>query len=252
MNPTLLEKLGMTDKEVKVYLKLLELGTSGANSLALRLSENRTTTYSLLLSLQKKGFVSHYVRAGVKIFVPTEPNVLINKYMEGAKGLVGMLPQLLALSNTAASKPKITFYEGVSGIKQIAEILLEVPGSVRESFMGLNEATVHPEMKKYLEEDFLPRRIESKILYRGIVAGYVPMTKQYPQTEKGHLRELKYVDPKIFPLKIHVDIFPRNKVAIYSYDKDDMIGVIIEHEHFFTTMKSVFRLAWLGADLLKH
>ncbi|MBP9718409.1 hypothetical protein KBD59_03890 [Candidatus Gracilibacteria bacterium] len=250
MNQKLLEKLGMSDKEVGVYLKLLEVGTSGANSLALRLNENRTTTYSLLLALQKKGFVSYYLRAGVKIFVPTEPNVLINKYMEDAKGLSTILPQLLALSNTAATKPKITFYEGLSGIKQIAEILLEEPCSVRESFMGLEEETVHPEMKKYLEEDFLPRRIELGILYRGIVAGYVPMTKKYPQTEKGHLRELKYVDPKKFPIKIHVDIFPRNKVAIYSYHRDDMIGVIIEHEHFFTTMKSVFRLAWAGVDVL--
>lgn len=249
MNQTLLQKLNMTSKEVQVYLKLLELGSSGANSLSKRLNENRTSTYSLLWSMQKKGFVSYIKKGNVKYFMPADPSILIKNYIEEAHGLQKFLPELLVLYNKFGSpKPKITFYEGVSGIKQIGEILLEVPGSTRYSFMGADEKTIHPEIKRYYEEDFVNRRIKLGITYQAIVTGFLPMGSEFEKTEKGQLRKLKFVDPEKFPVKIHIDIFPKNKVALYSYHKDEMMGVMIEHEAFYKTMVTVFKLAWAGVD----
>lgn len=238
----------MTPKEIKVYLKLLELGSSGANSLSKRIDENRTSTYSLLQAMEKKGFISYIIKAKIKYYVPADPQVLINHYYDDAKTLKSLLPELLAIHNKFGQKPKITFYEGVNGIKQLCEILLEAPGTVRESFMGVDEKRIHPEIKKYFEEDFVNRRIELGIHYRGIVNGYLPMGTKHAKTEKDQLRELKYIDSKLFPIKIHIDIFPHNKVALYSYNQDEMMGVIIEHESFYTSMKTVFKLAWAGAD----
>ena len=246
MDAKALKKLGMTEKEIKLYLKMLELGETGANTLSKRLGENRTSTYSLLQSMQKKGLISFIVKKGVKYFIPTDPTFLINQYTAGAKNLQKLLPELLAIHNVQGQKPKITFYEGVEGIKQIGEILLQIPSSTRYSFMGVNEATIHSEIKKFYEEDFINRRIELGIKYKGIVAGYIPMGNKYDPTEKAQLRDLKYVNPKKFPIRNHIDIFPENKIAIYSYHKDEMMGVIIEHEAFYTTMKTVFELAWAG------
>lgn len=118
------------------------------------------------------------------------------------------------------------------------------------SFMGIDK-NIHPEIEKYYEEDFINRRIEAGIKYKGIITGKLPMGNKYKPTEKGQLRELKYIDSKKLPIKIHIDIFPRNKVALYSYHKDNLMGVVIEHEDFFNTMKTVFDLAWAGVDILK-
>lgn len=251
MDQTLLQKLGMTSKEIKVYLKLLEFGSIGANTLARNIGENRTSTYSLLQAMQKRGLISFFKKGNVKYFSATSPKILIEHFLDDAKQLKGLLPELLAITNQYAQKPRITFYEGVEGIKQIAEILLEVPGSVRESFMGVDEKMIHPEIKRFYEEEFVNRRIEKKILYRGITVGPLPMGTKHEKTPEGQLRELKYVDPKFLPLKIHIDIFPVNKVAIYSYNKDAMMGVIIEHESFYTSMRTVFKLAWAGVDVLQ-
>lgn len=251
MDKNTLEKLGMTPKEVKVYLKLLEYGESGVNNLARGLGENRTSAYSLLNAMNKKGFVSYYVKKNVKTYVPTDPTFLINHFIEGAKDLKKILPELLAVHNKySKTKPKITFYEGVEGIKQIGELLLEAPGSTRLSLMGIDE-NIHPEVKKYYEEDFINRRIEAGITYRGIVTGTLPMGSKYKHTEKDQLRELKYIDFKKLPIQIHIDIFPYNKVALYSYHKDDLMGVVIEHEAFYNTMKTVFELAWAGVDVIQ-
>ena len=245
----MLKKLGMTKREINVYLKLLEYGESGVNNLARGLGENRTSAYSLLNAMKKKGIVSFYAKNKVKIFVPTDPTFLVNHFIDGANGLKKILPELLAIHNKyGKTKPKITFYEGVEGIKQIGELLLEVPKSTRLSFMGINE-NIHPEIAKYYEEDFINRRIEAGIKYRGIVTGKLPMGNKYKPTEKAQLRELKYINSKKLPIQIHIDIFPNNKVALYSYHKDDLMGVVIEHEAFFNTMKTVFELAWAGIDL---
>lgn len=249
MDIKVLSQLGLSEKEAKIYLKLLEFGECGASVLAKSLGENRTTVYSLLNAMRKKGVVSFYVKKKMKFFVPQDPTFLVGRVAEGVKWLQKLLPELLAIHNKYnKTKPKITFYEGVEGIKQIGEILLEVPDSTRLSFMGVDESTIHPEIKRYYEEDFINRRIELGIKYKGIVAGYIPMGNKYKKTEKDQCRELKYVNPKKLPIKNHIDIFPNNKVALYSYHKDEMMGVIIEHEAFYTTMKTVFQLAWAGID----
>ena len=250
MDVTYLQKLGLNPKEIKLYLKLLELGSSSANPLSKRIDENRTTTYSLLNSMEKKGAVSYFMKNNVKYYSPSDPKILIGRFLDDAKALKELLPELLAINNQYGQKPKITFYEGVNGIKQICETLLEVPGSTRESFMGIDQKKIHPEIKKYFEQDIINRRIALGINYRGIVTGYIPMGDQHPKNEKGQLRQLKFVDQKKFPIKIHIDIFPNNKVALYSYNVDEMIGVIIEHESFFITMKTAFQLAWAGVDVV--
>lgn len=248
MKKELLAKLGMTSKEINLYFALLELETCRAYTLAKKINENRTTTYSLLSSMQRKGMVSFLIKNNIKYFSAVDPKILIDHYFSNGQLLKSYLPELLAIHNQSSQKPKITFYEGIEGIKQICETLLEVPNSVRESFMGVDAKTIHPEISRYFAEDFLPRRIEKNIVYRGIVMGPMPMAKNFPKNLASHKREIKRVDSKLFPLKIHIDIFPTNKVALYSYNKEEMMGVIIEHESFFITMKTAFKLAWAGVD----
>ena len=241
-----LEKMGMTKNEIKLYLKLLEFGSAGASTLAKNIGENRTSTYSLLNAMLNKGFVSYLNKEGIKYFSATDPKILVHQFLEDAGHLKALLPELLAISNQYSQKPKITFYEGLNGIKQIAEMFLEHPGSTRYSFMGSNKKEMNPEMLQYIEEDFLNRRIALGIKYKGIVAGSMPMATKHAKTDKAHLREVKYIQDEKLPLKIHVDIFAENKVAIYSYNKGEMMGVVIEHESFYTTMRTVFELAWRG------
>lgn len=251
MNESILQNIGMSQKQAKAYLRLLILGTVAASTLAKQIDENRTSTYSLLNSMIKKGFVSYIEKRGIKYYSAADPRVLLEHNLSTAKMLFDYLPELMAIQNQYGQKPKITFYEGLEGIKQICETLLEVPGSVRDSFMGIEEKTIHPEIKKYFEEDFITRRISKGIKFRGIITGYIPYSKKYPKSVKGQNREVKYINAKKFPIKIHIDIYPHNKVALYSYHKDEMMGVIIESASFYTTMKTVFALAWAGVNNVK-
>jgi len=50
-----LQKLGLSDKESKVYLASLELGPAPIAAIAKQASVNRPTTYVIIESLIKKG-----------------------------------------------------------------------------------------------------------------------------------------------------------------------------------------------------
>ncbi|MDP4007833.1 MAG: helix-turn-helix domain-containing protein [Candidatus Peregrinibacteria bacterium] len=246
-----LERIGMTNKEIKLYLKLLEFGDAGANTLARSTNENRTTTYSLLNSMIDKGFVSYYKKGSLKHFAPVNPSMLVAKFLDDANQLKRILPELLAVTNSLAHKPKITFHEGLDGIKHICGLILSKPGSVRYSFMGIDKDKMDPDVFEYYENDYINKRIEKGIKYIGIVAGEIPMGTEYEKTQEGQLRELKYIDKNLFPLDIHIDIFPDNRVALFSQNKGEIMGVVIEHESFYNTMKTVFKLAWAGVDALE-
>ena len=55
-----LESLGLSDKEIRVYISLLELGDSPVNKITERSELIRVTVYPILKSLIEKGFVSKY------------------------------------------------------------------------------------------------------------------------------------------------------------------------------------------------
>ena len=50
-----LQNYGFSEKEAKVYLTTLELGSSPASSIARRSEINRATVYTLLEELKKRG-----------------------------------------------------------------------------------------------------------------------------------------------------------------------------------------------------
>ena len=54
----LFSNLGVDEKEAKVYLSALEIGSSPVSEIAVKAKMNRVTTYGFLEKLVKKGMVS--------------------------------------------------------------------------------------------------------------------------------------------------------------------------------------------------
>ena len=53
-----LEEIGLSEKEAKIYLALLQVDRDTIQDLATKTGINRTTVYPVLETLQKKGLVS--------------------------------------------------------------------------------------------------------------------------------------------------------------------------------------------------
>ena len=75
----ILENNGLSEKEAKVYLTLLELKEALPSSISRRSGIKRPTTYVVLDQLQKKGLVSYVKKGKWQYFQAINPHSLLEK-----------------------------------------------------------------------------------------------------------------------------------------------------------------------------
>jgi len=79
-----LTSLGLSDKEAKTYLTLLELEVASVAEITKASGLNRSSTYVTLEGLKKKGLVSMTGEEPVCRFVATSPEVLLRSVEDQA------------------------------------------------------------------------------------------------------------------------------------------------------------------------
>ena len=72
--PLELRKLGLTEKEVKVYLSTLELGYASVQKIAKQIKISRPTVYKIIKSLKEKGLVSESKDEQKRYFTAESPD----------------------------------------------------------------------------------------------------------------------------------------------------------------------------------
>lgn len=101
-----LESLGLTKVESKVYLDLVRNGKSHVGEIAKRTHLNRTNLYDFLQSLKQKGFIftSENIK---KIFIANPPDILIKKYEENKIKIREVVEELQKEIKPSNEKTKI-------------------------------------------------------------------------------------------------------------------------------------------------
>jgi sugar-specific transcriptional regulator TrmB len=113
----LFKKLNFSDKEIEVYLSILKNGKISPNDLSKLTKINRTTVYSVVNELIKKGIVTQdfsQSRTYINALPPEDLTIIIKKEekeLEKKKGIVSDLVRELKniTSNVKYSIPKIRF-----------------------------------------------------------------------------------------------------------------------------------------------
>ncbi|MFA7253967.1 MAG: helix-turn-helix domain-containing protein [Patescibacteria group bacterium] len=236
-----LKNLGLNEKEQEIYLALLQLERASVGRLAVKSGLKRSTIYDILYRLQTAGFVSEVEMHGTKIFIATPPQKLKNFLADRQRELEQDLPYLLSISNSKPMKPKVSYFYGTTGIKQLYDDTLE---SCKKNDEIL--AYVTNETAKYLDQystDYVVRRVEKGIKIRGIYQDSLEM-KKYFKNNKDQLRTARIVDPKKFPMKNEINIYA-NKMIIITHSPEPF-GILIESKEVADTQRTIFEMAWGG------
>lgn len=241
------ERLGLTEVEGKVYVALLELGGGFVSVVARFAKLPRVNCYHTLEKLAEKGLVSHITKGKVRYYAPESPQKIVN-ILEGKMSYARkLLPELLSITNTLALKPKIKYYEGIEGVKNIMEDTL----TAQKEILGYSNLKGFGEVFGDYIKDYAGRKMEKGIKSRFICPSspeafdYVP--KNYPKNFPPELIEILFVNPREFWFENEIDIYD-DKVAVISLKKDEMIGMIFESPVYAASQRAIFNLAWLGAS----
>lgn len=234
-----LEKLNLTDREADVYLALLELGETSIERISKKSKIKRTTVYDVIEALKEKGLIGSVKHKKRALYYAEDPRILRNQLEEKKTVLNNILPQLLSMSALIDKKPDIKYFEGIEGIKNVYRDTLEYPD--QEILMWGST-----DVFKYFDEDFmwkyyLPKRLEKKIWMRAIGQDLEVVRKIKSEDSKA-LRETRFHNFKDFPFDVEINLYGKRKIGIMSFK--EQIGLIIESEKIYNTLKSIFELNW--------
>ncbi|MDO8660381.1 MAG: helix-turn-helix domain-containing protein [Candidatus Woesearchaeota archaeon] len=126
-----LEQLGFTNSEARIYLALLDLGSATAGKVVAKARISGGKVYLFLDRLVKRGLVSYVVKGGIKYFQPQSPHVLLDLIAEQksaldvcAKGVNTLLPSLNARLDATRNERRAEVYEGWKGFTTVSEWIL--------------------------------------------------------------------------------------------------------------------------------
>ena len=131
MRTELLEKIGLTKSEVKVYLALLELGSSSTGPIVDKSGASSSKIYEILEKLIQKGLVSYIIKGKVKYFQAASPHKILsylheqeNAFKDTVQEIQEILPALIE-KQKVMSKSEANIYLGFKGIRTAYEKIYE-------------------------------------------------------------------------------------------------------------------------------
>ncbi|OGJ51945.1 hypothetical protein A2335_00890 [Candidatus Peregrinibacteria bacterium RIFOXYB2_FULL_32_7] len=244
-----LKSLELSEKEALVYLTMLRIGSQGVSIVAKKSGLSRTTCYHVLESLQKKGYVSSYEKNKIDYYNAESPEIfqyILEKkereLQEQKTRFIDLLPDFLNLRHGGEIMPKVRYFEGLQGIKEIYEDTLK-EGKNKLAYSSIPDIQIK-ELKDYIE-NYLERRAKLGIKVRAIFPD-TEKSREFIKNDKNLLRESRLINAKKYPFRSEINIYG-NKIAYMSLDTNFLHGVIIESEAIVETERSIFELAWLNS-----
>ncbi|MEK7559725.1 MAG: helix-turn-helix domain-containing protein [Patescibacteria group bacterium] len=239
-----LKKIGLSQNEAKVYLALLEIGSSTAQTIAQKSELKRPTTYVQLESLMKRGLVSSFERNAKTLFRAEDPEHL-HKVLEKekeeqklkAEALEQILPGLGNLYLSAGERPRVRFFEDIEGLKTIQDEILKTKEKLIKAVTNADDVLkLFPQHAKNYIPKRVQRGIRSKIIYTSSEGDFLK------STDKEMLRESKFIESSKMPFSGDMLTYGQN--VVISVVSKKQFGIIIESEEIAKSFGAIFDLLW--------
>jgi sugar-specific transcriptional regulator TrmB len=171
----ILGNLGLSSKEIKIYLELLKWGASTTGKICKETGIPSSKVYPYLDSLVKKGLVSYSVVAGTRNYKANSPELLkslLKSRKEEIKktelSLQSEIEKLKKIKPEHELKHEFNLYEGLTGIRAATELVLDVLKPGEAYCVSMSSAEIISKLNEYFME-FHKRRIKRKIWFKLIL-----------------------------------------------------------------------------------
>ncbi len=236
---TILEKVGLSPNETKVYIAGLTLGSSLANAIAKKAGLKRSLCYHLLNSLLEKGLANKSGKSYSHHYTMEPPERLkdfIKRKQLELKRTESQIDEISAeLESMYAPKLRpasVRFYEDAEGLKSAA---LESLQSKEKIIRGL----ISPEIFAIFDEKYIrfwaderaTKDIQTKMIWT-------------EHEKPSYLKDL--AELRLAPLDLdftNTIIIHDDKVTVFSGGKE-FFAFIVENKNYAKTMKNFFDFVW--------
>lgn len=237
-----LEEFGLSGGEAKVYLALLETGSTLAGQIIKKAGLHRGTTYQILQRLKEKGIVSSVIKGKKQYFKPADPERLLDIIRYREERLQAILPILNAKLETGKEKQEVTVYYGINGIRSVMDKMLEELNPNGEYFdfgvSGLFRDIMGPYWDKWQKK-------KQKYKIKSYVIFNEELKKTNPKLLQEYYGKARF-HPKEFTSITDTMIY-RDTVILFIWTAKPPVAVYIKNKDNAESYKNQFKLMWRHA-----
>ena len=233
-----LEKLGFSPNEIKVYLVLNEHSSLKAGKISKLAKIDRSSCYNSIKTLLEKGLASHVSIGKVKWFQTTGPKRLLEFVKEQEEDVKSILPKLQEMHVVNKIEGQVRLFKGIKGIKSI---FLDIARTGKDNYAFGSEGQFSERMPEFaMQFDRLKRenKIHTKLIIRKDRKELDNKTTEY--------RYLPNLNESPAVTNIYGD-----RIAIIIWT-DEPEGIIIENPAAAKAYKTYFDVLWNSAKPLKY
>ena len=198
MSQLLLEKLGLSPNEAKIYLSLIKTGERGASGISTQTGIHRRNVYDSLNRLLDKGLVQKSLNSKESKFAPVDPIKLKELLLEKSLELESELPGLIKEFALTRPEQQSFILRGTEGMRIIWDILLKEKQDIYS--IGAKGQWFDPMLvdarKKFLEN------IAKNNITINLLRDY-----NFAQQEKDFLKKFQYpkIQSRVLPQEYNTD-----------------------------------------------
>jgi sugar-specific transcriptional regulator TrmB len=223
-----LKQAGLTENESKVYLALVDNGSSLAGRISRLTGLHRRTVYDVTEMLIKKGLIGYILKNNRRYFEASNPNRILEILQEKEDILTPVVTNLITKYNSKKEKQETNFYKGKEGLKAIFEDQLNY-----KEILILGASPQAYEILKFYFKWYDEKRTKKKIKVK--IIAYDKKITNIP------LAEIRYL-PKKYESPVAMNIYG-NKTAIILWAEKPIVIAIREKE-IADSYRNHFELMW--------
>ncbi|MBI2631698.1 hypothetical protein HYW75_01725 [Candidatus Pacearchaeota archaeon] len=238
MDTKILEDIGFTNAEIRIYLTLLELGNSTAGPIIEKSGLQSSVVHMTLNKLINRGFVSFIKEGQRNHYQAANPKNIIDYIDEKKKRFEEILPDLLAKQLKAEKKPEVITFRTIKGIRELLYDLLQAGGKEHNTLGSPKESLM---MGETFWVNYHKKRASLGIKARLI---FNESLKRW-RAEKKHLKaEIRYTNKGFEPLT--ETIIRNDKIGIILWTEIPL-GILFHNKTAAKSYNYFFEIMWKQA-----
>lgn len=209
MYTDILQELGLSPNEARIYEALLELGESSISDIATHTNIHRRNVYDAINRLVEKGFIVPVIGSEERRYVPIEPRKFLENIEEKRTKLEKVLPDMENLFKQKKAKEGVYIYKGIEGYRNVLRDILSV---AQDGYaIGAKGIWTVPSQDPFTEsyaKETIKKKIKFQTLFDATLKNQMKEIREYPNITYRFLPE-KYSTPTA------IDIYG-DRVVIYA------------------------------------
>jgi len=242
----ILRDIGLTEAEIKVYLALLELGSTSTGPIVDKSGVSSSKIYEILERLIQKGLASFVIQSGIKHFEAADPKRILDYVEEKEsrlklqkKKVQEILPELL-LKKQLSKSSEAKIFRGIKGLKTVFSETLDLLKK-GDTFLAMGIPSRTDTVNRFFVHwniERAKREIEGKFLFDSRAKGELQtLTKNNPLAESKFL-PLGDLQPAAINIAgDRVIIFP-------SESEKDPLLIVIDNKEIADSFRQQFNNYW--------